>query len=153
MQKVQKICKKTKNMTFLDKKEQSERLKLIRTKLQLTQTDMGLQLNYDRGYISSIESGRAPISFLLLESLSNLYKEKTQQHLNLNWLLLGFGDMSVESSQGQENNGIVNIANNVGMQTQNHLSANQTLQEKDILIAELRTEIKMLREFLSLKNA
>jgi transcriptional regulator with XRE-family HTH domain len=141
-------------MTFLNKKEQSERLKTIRIKKfdNISQSEFALLLQYERGYLSNVENARSPITFILLERLSILYKEKTQQHLNLNWLLLGFGDMSVENSQGQENNGIINIGNNINNQVQNLSDCKEQIKARDITIAELKTEIKILREFLPARN-
>lgn len=63
------------------------RLKFIRNKLKLTQTEFGERLGVSRNVINNLESGRVEMKELFINHLCSVFK------INKEWLLTGSGDM------------------------------------------------------------
>ncbi|MBO7126654.1 helix-turn-helix transcriptional regulator [bacterium] len=70
----------------------NNRLKLLRKKLDLTQTEFAKTLGISQNFLSAIEHGESKISTELCLSLSKI-------NVNLNWLIAGEGQMFRTASQ------------------------------------------------------
>ncbi len=83
---------------FLDKKKQAENFQLVRIYLGFEKPAMAKEMELSREYITQIENCKRDLSFSVLEKLYSIFYKIKNESLSLNWLLLGIGDMVIQSS-------------------------------------------------------
>lgn len=76
---------------MLDAKEIGQRVKKIRTENQLTQQEFGESIGVTLNTVSKIEPGMRMPSIDLMAEIAVKYS------INLNWLMLGIGNMQLDS--------------------------------------------------------
>lgn len=74
----------------------NERVKEVRKKLEMNQTDFGASLSVSRGVINNYESGRTPPSKIFIDTLCRVH------NVNIIWLETGEGEMFREKTVYQE---------------------------------------------------
>lgn len=76
--------------------EQGKRLKEMRKFLRVNQQELAQALEVTQPFLSSIENGKSALSRNLLTNISNGYPQ-----INTNWLLIGAGEMLLQSFEQQ----------------------------------------------------
>ncbi|MDR3238351.1 MAG: helix-turn-helix domain-containing protein [Spirochaetia bacterium] len=91
------------SLDTLDKKEETDflteirtKLKDVRTDLKITQREFGETTGIDKRYIAKVEGGSQNPSFKFLRNISIKYK------LSLDWLLYGIGQKNI-TNDGDHN--------------------------------------------------
>lgn len=130
-----------------NKKEVGERLKLFRKNAKITQTSISEQLNIPQSTYSKYELGKMDVNMEALEIIQKLH------NLNLNWLLLGAGEMYLTDSGNNKitngNNSHIQIGEGNTIAISDYKEA---LHEKDIEIARLRGQVEILERLLNNKS-
>lgn len=133
---------------FLDQKLQGKQLKKLRKEtFKLNQIELSECLGYDQAYLSRLESGKNPITHKIIDELSNMYNSQNPEELlNLNWLLLGTGNISIKDDR-KLNIDITNSDNvNIGIngQAKQNVNSEKHTTEYEKEIAVLNEKIRGL---------
>jgi len=118
----------------------NERFKIIRKTLKYKQEDFAIILNTNQQGISDIENEKKQIPFEIIEFLGTRY------NINLNWLILGIGNMYMEYQRDYS------IANEPHAKygEDNITSLQKEIERKDTIINSLIDQIQLLK--LKLNN-
>jgi transcriptional regulator with XRE-family HTH domain len=139
-------------MSIFNKTAQASQLKAVRKVLNLTQTQIASILGIEQGYYSELERGIKQLSFNMIENIANCFKKDTGKFLNLNWLLLGVGEMYLVSSEEQKI--ITGDGNNINIGQGNTIAIadyDKAMREKEKEIARLQGQVELLKEWLAKK--
>jgi transcriptional regulator with XRE-family HTH domain len=140
-------------MSLFNSKEQSNRFKKIRKELKMSQEDISEVLEVTQAYVSGIEKGNRELSKKIIYKLTECYKMKTKNIINLNWLLMGIGEKEITSNIKQKIIGGDN--NQIQVGNYNNMNINEyreTLNKKDLEIEKLKAQIQILQQTLLKKN-
>ncbi len=107
------------------------RLKLLRKKLGLSQKEMAAQLNIPFTMISKYENGKIKPGYDMLIKIALHYK------VNLNWLLLGIGNMFID-----------HIETSQKLLENNSFFINSTLEDYYYLFEKI-FNLSLIEEFLT----
>lgn len=115
--------------------DQGTRLKALMKALNLTQTEFAVSLGMTQPNVNRMMSGRNKISMEVLNGLGKEYK-----HVNLHWLLTGYGEMFLDESLAI---GVMTNKNAVAYNTKETLEEVQRLAgQLDITINDLLKTLK-----------
>jgi transcriptional regulator with XRE-family HTH domain len=114
----------------------SERIALLRQKLNITQQELAISLNVSKRTLGGFENGHHSPSVDFLINIKKLYPK-----LSIDWLLLGEGEMwEKEKPAGSES---IRVENN---QIGNNVNVQQLLGGCEKEVARLKREIQLLEE-------
>lgn len=82
----------------------SDRFRLIRKKLKMTQSEMGEKLNKTYHMIQNYETGRRAITDGVLLNLQEKF------NVNIDWMRTGVGSMFLDDNEKKADSGVVSIA-------------------------------------------
>ena len=110
-----------------------DRIKELRQKIFVSQSNMEDCLNLSRNTLSAYERGKAFFKPHTLQTLSSKY------NININWLLTGKGNMLLSDNDNINNNNIIN-------QLQSQVTELQVNNDK------LQAQVDLLKDLLQSKK-
>lgn len=134
---------------FLSHSTQGKQLKTLRKHvLKLSQKKFSEAIEIDQGYLSRLENGKNPITHKIINDISDMYNSQNPgKLLNLNWLLLGIGELSIEDNR-RLNIDVNNSDNiNIGISNKAKQEINIATNKKELALkVKYEKEIAVLTE-------
>lgn len=107
----------------------SERVKIIRKSLKLSQQKFADGLAISKGYVNAVEAGRTEPSFRFVKALIESY------NVSINWVITGNGNIFLNSEESQTENNETTDRNSL-----------MNLLESSLRKAEMQVELSLKAE-------